>query len=334
MDRLLSMRVFERVVDEGGFAAAARALDMSPPVVTRLVADLEDHLGTRLLQRTTRRQSLTDAGQAYLSRVRGILQEIDEADALASAHTRALAGVLRVHAPPILASYVVAPALAGFRALHPNILIELDVDSPRDPPIEEFDVTLFGTDVSFDADVVARTVIETEAILVASPDYVRRRGAPVMPQDLPGHDCLRLVVPGARMRTLRCWRPEQADEAVEVQVVPVVSANHTDTLLRAALDGAGITSVSIDLVAPYLTRGELVRVLDPWITGRLAMYAAMPSRKFIPQRTRAFIDYLVEHTREQIDNAMLAMRAGGVAPAPAPAPHRAKARTGGRRAPG
>ncbi|MEB2317081.1 MAG: LysR family transcriptional regulator [Pseudomonadota bacterium] len=314
MDRLLSMRVFERVVDEGGFAAAARSLDLSPPVVTRLVADLEEHLGTRLLQRTTRRQSLTDAGHVYLSRVREILQEIDEADALASAHTRELAGVLRVHAPPVLASYVVAPMLAGFRASHPDIRIELDVDSLRDLPIEEFDVTLLGTDAGFDADVVARTVIETEAILVASPDYVRRRGMPATPRDLSGHDCLQLAAPGVPARIIRCWRPGQADEVVELEIEPVVSTNHTDTALHAVLDGAGIASVSIDLVASYLIRGELVRVLDPWITGRLAIYAAMPSRKFIPRRTRAFIDYLIEHTRGQIANAMAATRAGDAAP--------------------
>lgn len=309
MDRLLSMRVFEKVVDEGGFAAAARALDMSPPVVTRLVADLESHLGTRLLQRTTRRQSLTDAGHAYLSRVRGILQEIEEAESIASAHTSELAGVLRVHAPPVLASYAVAPVLAGFRAKHPSIRIELDVESPRDPPIEDYDITLLGTDAGFDANVVARTVIQTEAILVASPAYIDRRGAPASPLELSDHEHLRLVVPGARMRSMNCWRPDRADEVVSVEILPVVTANHTDTLLRAALDGAGITSVSIDLVAPYLTRGELVRVLDPWITGRLAMYAAMPSRKFIPQRTRAFLDYLVEHARTQTDGAMQAMQA-------------------------
>lgn len=308
MDRLLSMRVFEKVVDEGGFAAAARALDMSPPVVTRLVADLENHLGTRLLQRTTRRLSLTEAGHAYLSRVRGILQEIDEAESIASAHTSELAGVLRLHAPPVLASYAVAPVIAGFRAEHPRIRIELDVESPRDLPIEDYDITLFGTEASFDANVVARTVVETETILVASPEYVKRHGAPTSPEQLSGHDLLRLVVPGARLRTIRCWRPGKPEAAVEVEVAPVFMANHTDTLLRAAFDGAGITSVSVDLAAPYLAGGQLVRVLHPWITGRLAMYAALPSRKFIPRRTQVFLDYLVEHTRRQVGSAMAAMR--------------------------
>jgi DNA-binding transcriptional LysR family regulator len=105
------------------------------------------------------------------------------------------------------------------------------------------------------------------------------------------------------------WQPEQPEQAVEVAVQPILLANHTDTLLRATLDGAGITSVSVDLVAAHLMRGELVRVLPPWITGRLALYAALPSRKFIPQRTRVFLDYLVAQTQLQSSKAMQACTA-------------------------
>ncbi len=304
MDRLLSMRVFERVVDEGGFAAAARAMDMSAPVVTRLVADLEDHLGTRLLQRTTRRLSLTEAGLTYLSRVRNILQDIDEAHAVTSSHTTELAGLLRLHAPPVLASYVIAPLLAEFRRRYPKILIDLEVESLREPPIEDFDITLLGADDRFDADIVARKVVESEAILVASPDYLQRRGQPRSPQELAQHECLRLKSPNGRPRQWRMWQQGQAEQPLEVEIQPVLLANHTDTLLQAALDGAGITSIGVDLVAAYLTRGELVRVLPPWITGRLAMYAALPSRKFIPQRTRVFLDYLIEETRKQTTRAL------------------------------
>ena len=309
MDRLLSMRVFERVVDEGGFAAAARAMDMSSPVVTRLVADLEDHLGTRLLQRTTRRLALTDAGQTYLQRVRNILQDIDEADAVASSHTTELAGLLRLHAPPVLASYVIAPLLAEFRRQHPKIQIEIEVEASKEPPIEDYDITLLGTDDSFDGDVVARKVIESDAILVASPAYLKRRGQPRRPEELAQHECLRLKWLDGRSGTWRLWRPEQVDKVVEVDVQPMLLANHTDTLLRATLDGAGITSVSVNLVAAHLTRGDLVRVLAPWITGRLALYAALPSRKFIPQRTRVFLDYLVAETQLQTTKAMEACSA-------------------------
>ncbi|WP_269495425.1 LysR family transcriptional regulator [Castellaniella sp. S9] len=306
MDRLLAMQVFERVADEGGFAAAARALDMSPPVVTRLIAELEAMLGTRLFQRTTRRVSMTEAGEAYLARVRQILQDVAEADAVASAHTSELAGRLRVHTQPALASYVIAPLLSDFRRRHPGIVIDMDVETHRDPPIEDYDVTLLGVDAGFDADIVARKIIESEVILVASPDYVARRGAPKKPQDLAGHDCLRLKHPGAPLRAWRMWRhPRSGPQgAVEVDTEPVLIANHTDTLLRATLDGAGITSISFDLVASYLAHGRMVRVLNPWITGRLAMYAALPSRKFIPQRSRVFLDYLVEHARRQNDEAV------------------------------
>ncbi len=306
MDRLLSMRVFARVVDEGGFAAAARALDLSAPVVTRLVADLEDHLGTRLLQRSTRRLSLTDAGQAYLGRVRNILQDIDEANAVAKSQTHELEGLLRVHSPPVLASYVLGPMLAEFRQRYPKIEIDIEVETSSEPPFEDFDITLMGTDESFNGDIVARKVIEAEVILVASPAYLQRRGTPQTPSDLPDHDCLRLSQSSVRPRTWQLWRVAEPDNLLEVAVHPMIAANHTDTLLRATMGGAGITSVSMDIVAPFLARGELVRVLNPWITGRLAMYAALPSRKFIPQRSRVFLDFLVEHTQLQARKALQA----------------------------
>lgn len=300
------MQVFERVAHEGGFAAAARSLDMSPPVVTRLIAELEAFLGTRLFQRTTRRVALTEAGEAYLARVHHILQDIAEADAIASAATQKLAGRLRVLAQPVLASYVIAPLLSGFRQRHAEIVIEIDVETYRDPPIEDYDITLLGVDAGFDANIVARKVIESEAILVASPAYVARRGLPQVPKDLEQHECLRLKRDGAPLGAWRMWRHPTPQDRVEVNPQPVLIANHTDTLLRAALDGAGITSISVDIVAPYLARGEMVRVLRPWVTGQLAMYAALPSRKFVPRRTQVFLDYLVEHTRQQNDKALRA----------------------------
>ena len=306
MDRLLSMRVFERVVDEEGFAAAARALDMSPPVVTRLVADLESHLGTRLLQRTTRRLSLTDAGHIYLLRVRSILQDIEEADAVTSAYTQELQGMLRVHAPPVLATYVIAPLLADFRLLYPKITIDLEAEALREPPVEDFDITMLGTDANFDANVVARKVMDSKAILVASPAYIERRGEPRTPQDLASHDCLRLKTAYGRTTSWRMWPEADEAQAQTVEVAPVLQANHTDTLMCATLDGAGITSMAVEIAAPHLEEGNLVRVLSPWITGRLSMYAAMPSRKFIPQRTQVFLDFLIEQTRKQAAQALAA----------------------------
>lgn len=304
MDRLTSMRVFLRVAEEGGFAAAARALDMSPAVVTRLVADLEEHLGTRLLQRTTRRQSLTDAGEAYLERVRHILQDLDDAHSLVSSHTQQLSGTLRVLAPPVLATHVLAPIVASFHQRYPQIQLDIEVASHREPPIEAFDITLMGTDEGYDANIIARKVNATEAFLVASPAYLARRGAPATPQDLLQHDCLRIKPDmGTRSRQLRLFRSDRDDEVL-LDVRPVLWANHTDTLMRAALDGAGITGTTVELAAPHLASGALVRVLAPWITGRFTLYAALPSRKFLPQRTQVFLDHLTEQTRERVAQAL------------------------------
>lgn len=309
MDRLNSMRVFQRVVDEGGFAAAARALDMSPAVVTRLVADLEEHLGTRLLHRTTRRQSLTDAGEAYLERVRPLLQDLDEADALVSSRTRELAGVLRILAPPVLATHVLAPLVAGFHERYPSVQLDIEVDNHREPPIENFDITLMGTSADFDANVIARKVNETEAILVASPTYLARRGVPQTPDDLLRHDCLRLKPESLRQRQWVLFRSDRDDQRVALDVQPVLWANHTDTLIRAAVDGAGISATAVELAAPHLASGALMRVLSPWISGRYTLYAALPSRKFLPQRTRVFLDYLTEQTKLGVASALAACEA-------------------------
>ncbi len=304
MDRLASMRAFQKVIDEGGFAAAARALDMSPAVVTRLVADLEDHLGTRLLHRTTRRVSLTDAGENYLDRVRVILQDLDEAHALVSSQTSELAGVLRLLAPPVLATHVLAPLVSGFRQAYPKILLDIDVESHREPPIQDYDITLMGAQTSFDANVIARKVLSSVTVLLASPKYLQRKGTPLRPEDLEQHDCLRFKPSAGRSRGWRLMHETDDARFVDIEVQPVLWANHTDTLMHAALDGAGITAATIELAAPLIQNGDLVRVLNPWITDRLTMYAALPSRKFMPRRTEVFLDYLIEQTRARVSSAL------------------------------
>ena len=298
MDRLLSMRVFQKVIDEGGFAAAARALDMSPAVVTRLVADLEDHLGTRLLHRTTRRVSLSPAGENYLTRVRGILQDIDEAHSIASAQTSEPKGVLRILTPPVLATFLLAPLIAEFRELHPKIRLHVEVDSHDELPIEDFDLTLLPTTDAFDADIVARKVSDTEAILVCSPEYIKRHGTPATPTELAQHELLRLRAQGMVQRLWQL-RNSHTDEVFDLVSEPSLWINHTETLLRATVDGAGITSVAVGLAAPFLARGELVRVLRPWITDRLSLYVALPSRKFMPERTRVFLEFFIDRIRDE-----------------------------------
>ena len=297
MDRLLSMRAFQQVVDDGGFAAAARTLDMSAAVMTRLISDLEAYLGARLLQRTTRRLSLTEAGQSYLLRVRHILSEVDEAKAVMRQQTDELAGLLRIHTQPVMAVHILAPLLAEFRRRYPKVVLDITVDSTPVPPIEDFDLTILGAGRLYDANVVARPVIVSEGLLCASPRYLLSAGTPLQPQDLQRHAFLRLSHAGIRARELQLINPGEGDRELAVEIHPALVANHSDTLLRATLDGTGISAQPLDLVANYLRDGQLRRLLAPWITGRYTLYAALPSRKYVPARARVFMEFLIEQTR-------------------------------------
>lgn len=299
MDRLQSMRVFQRVVSEGGFAAAARALDLSPAVVTRLVADLEEHLGVRLLQRTTRRMALTEAGKLYAERLRGILDDIDDADARVSRLTEQVSGVLRIASPPLLASYVLAPAIADFQSMYPGIRIDLDVGITSEASVEDHDITLLGTEPGFDANVIARHIATTDAVLVAAPEYLASAPPLQQPEDLAQHRCLTRKLPGLRSTVWRLSHVESPGTEVEVAVDTVLWVNQMDVLMQAALEGAGVACVSLAQAAPWLARGNLQRVLEPWTAGRLSMYAALPSRKFMPRRTQLLLDFLTVRAHER-----------------------------------
>ena len=308
MDRLLSMRVFQKVVDEGGFAAAARVLNMSPAVVTRLVADLEEHLGTRLLHRSTRRISLSSVGETYYNRLRTIMQDIDETDVLVRSETRALSGSLRILTSPIIATYALAPMIAMFRREYPDVTpcITVEPFQGEQPRIEDHDVTLLLTPMGFDGDIIVRKIVETEAILVGAPDYLAQRGVPETPEALSTHDILLFRNPGMVQRAWRLFNSDDNDTPVDVAVEPVLWSNHPEALLLACLGGAGITAVPVDLAALYMARGQLIRVLPSWIAQRLTIHAALPSRKFMPERTRVFLDFLIEWIREQRAKALSA----------------------------
>ncbi len=300
------MKVFQRVVDEGGFAAAARSLNLSPAGATRMVAALESHLGVRLLQRTTRKLALTDAGEAYLLRVRAILHEVDDAESAATESSRDLQGTLHVLATPVLASYFISPRIATWNARHPKVALDLVTDPFPQQRVEEFDVSFLVVDEGFDADIVARPLATTDWIACASPDYLARAGTPTAPAQLQDHTYLRFQWPqnsGHHGRTARL-RPVAGGAAVEVALAPALQTNSFDVLLHAALDGAGITFLSRLLVAPHLARGRLVHVLPDWRLGRFTIYAALPTRKFMPARTRVFLDFLAEFAPQPERSAM------------------------------
>jgi DNA-binding transcriptional LysR family regulator len=302
MDQLQSLRVFEQVADAASFTAAARKLDISTAAVTRLIGNLESQLGVRLLQRTTRRVALTDAGEIYLARVRHILTDMDDAQAAAQQHAQEMSGVIRILTPPVFAVHVLARLVAGFARLHPAVRLDIHVDSPTSPPIEDFDLTLMSAGENFDANIVARPIVSSDGILCAAPKYLRAHGTPRQPEDLTSHRCLRFKQAANRHRI---WHLTHTGDGrrCEIAIEPSLVTNHTDTLIDACIDGAGIVSQSHAMVANLIRRGELVRVLQPWSTGINTLYAALPSRKFIPARTNAFLDYLTAQTRRVVQSA-------------------------------
>lgn len=296
MDRLLSMQVFEKVVAEGGFSSAARALDLSPTAVSRLISDLEDHLGTRLIQRTTRKLALTESGVVYLQMTKRILQEINDADVAAQNSSGVLMGTLHILTTPLLASYFLAPLTARWRELHPEVMLDVSVDPFSHLRVEEFDLTLMAVEDDYDGDTVARVLGRTESVLCASPGYLLRAGTPCHPCELHVHDYLKFPwkkAPGhSGGHSLRLVHDMLCTEPVDVEMNVVLQSLSFDVLLRAALAGAGLCLVSRHLAHPYLKDGALVRVLPQWRAGGLTIYAALPTRKFVPGRVAAMLDFL------------------------------------------
>lgn len=293
MDKLRSMRVFERVVTERGFAAAARKLDIAPAVVTRLVADLEDHLGVRLLQRTTRRIALTSAGELYLDHVRSILCEVAQADEAARSHAQEMSGSIRVTALPGVATHLVAPVVADFHRQHPRVTLELGSDVAAWRAIEASDITLLTDQLALPAAAVVRRVVDTRSVLCAAPAYLQRRGEPRVPQDLLQHAVIRLSLDHTGAGP---WRlTDEADPGREelVDVAALLVCNDHEAALRCTLEGAGISSQALQVAAPLLRSGRLRRVLSPWVAERYALIAAFASRRHLPLRTRAFLEHLI-----------------------------------------
>ncbi len=297
MDRLNSMRVFARVVDEGSFANAARELNMSPAVVSRLVVDLEEHLGTRLINRTTRRMALTETGSIYLGRVRQILADLDEAEAVAGSASTELRGHLRVLAPPAFTVHQIAKHLPKFRALYPNVTLELSVSGPVAAVDENFDVSIIWVGLQpLDGDFVARRLARAEVILCASPEYLNQRGRPRHPEELDSHD---ILISGAvREVTFHrgaCPGNQFTDEEVTLAPKrPTLDTQHEDTRYAAALAGLGITGLPSFIIEEALLEQALERVLPGWRLFSGSVYAAIPTRKHVPARTKAFLDFLVQ----------------------------------------
>ncbi len=294
------MKVFAKVIDEGGFARAARALDMAPPVVTRVVAELEAHLGARLLNRTTRSIALTDVGEAYLERVRGILVEIEESEALASENTKDPRGHLRILCPPAVAVHQLAKHLPRFNASYPQVTIEIEAPGAVETVDDAFDITIILVRHAIQGEFVARRLARTEVIACAAPEYLDRRGRPSHPREVGTHE---VMIPpisdlqrGLTFFNGRWGDDEPGGESFTAVLPkrPVLSTTHIDTMYAAALAGLGIAGLPSFVIADALMEHALERVLPEWQLFSSTLWAGMPTRKHVPARTRAFLDFLLQ----------------------------------------
>jgi DNA-binding transcriptional LysR family regulator len=293
MDRFQAMRVFEQVVAEKGFAAAARKMDLPPSTVTRLVQELEEYLGVRLLQRTTRRLSLTPAGESYLDRVRDLLGDLDDAEEAVHDHAREMSGSVRVLALPGMATHVVAPAVAAFRRQYPKVTMELRSDAQPRQGIEGHDIAMLSDEFPLPADAVVRPLLQSSWILCASPDYFRRRGEARTPQELQQHEMIRLVLPDLPVGPLKLAHDGNLGLEERVAIDAVLNCNDHEAVLRATLEGAGISAQTLQVAAPLVRSGHLQRVLPGWTAGRFTLLAVFASRHHMPARVRAFLDHLL-----------------------------------------
>ena len=290
MDLLKAIRAFVSVVDQGSLVKAAELLDRPTAVVSRQLSSLESHLGTRLLQRTTRRQALTEAGQEFYQRSNQILADLEEAEAVASDQTLLPEGLLRVSAPISFGSHVLAGLLPSLCERYPQLRLDIFVtDRVVDHLHDGIDVAL-RTLIAPDDGMVARKICEVPLVVCASPDYLTRHGTPQHPGELAKHQTLGYT------HLTDCWPFFDADgNAADAHIHPTVRATTADVLRALACAGHGIVAMPQYLVTDLLESGALMPAFTQWHLLPMPLYAVYPSRKFVSAKVRVFINHLLDH---------------------------------------
>jgi DNA-binding transcriptional LysR family regulator len=282
------MAVFTKVVDTASFAAAARHFGMSPAMVSKHVQTLEQRLGARLLNRTTRRVSATDVGQDYYERCLRILSELEEAEAIAGNLQTSPRGHLRVTAPLSFGTHRLAPAIAEYLVSYPEVSIDLSLDDPYVDILEKrFDVGIrFGH--LENSSLIARKLYALETYLCASPAYLERKGAPHVPADLAKHKCL-IYTHATSANVWSFVGPDSKEDVVRIS--GRFQANSGDVLLPLAIRGCGLLLAPDYLVEDALKAGHLVRIMPDYTTRETPVYVVYPSRN-LSAKIRTFIDFL------------------------------------------
>jgi DNA-binding transcriptional LysR family regulator len=290
MDRLASMRAFVKVVEAGSFVRGADQLGISTTSASRLVAELEEHLGTRLLQRTTRRLHLTDAGQRYFERATQLFSDLEEAEEEVGSATTTPRGRLRISVGQTFGVRQLSSVFPRFQEKFPEVELEVSATDRRIDLIEEgFDLAV-RMSLEIPPTYVARRLCTIRVVVCASPAYLARHGTPRVPQDLSGHNCLTIPRGGFEDR----WVFEGDEGPATVQVRGNYRSDSGDLLRAAALAGQGLVYVPTFIVGEELARGELVPLLREWKTPSIEARVVYPTRRFVSAKVRAFTEFLQE----------------------------------------
>jgi DNA-binding transcriptional LysR family regulator len=290
VDRMASMAAFTKVVGAGSFSAAAREMQVSQALVTKQIQELENWLGARLLNRTTRRLSLTEVGTAFYERAARILEAVEEAKGAAGALQTVPRGRLRINAPISFGVIHLAPAVTEFLQRFPDVSVELLMNDRLVDLLEgEFDV---GVRIGRlrDSSLIARKIAPIRLAVCAAPDYLARRGVPRAPEDLAKHDCLEYTYFESRGEW-RLLNPE-GDEIV-VPVSGRYLANNADVLRITAIAGGGVILCPTFIVGEDLRSGRLVRLLPDYPPPEQALHALYPPGRHLSAKVRSFVDFLV-----------------------------------------
>lgn len=291
MDRFAAIRVFCKVVESGSFARAADQLGASTTSASRHVAELEAHLQTRLLNRTTRRLSLTETGRAFYERAVQLLADLQEAEQEANRATVEPRGTIRLTASIAFGVRFMTPAIAEFLARHREVRFDVSLSDRTVDLVEEgFDLAIrigaLGTE-----NLVARRLGETRLLVCASPAYLERHGTPRTPADLATHNCLTYAYESAQSQ----WRFRDSEGREHgLRVAGTLHSNNGELLAATAVQGAGIVLEPAFMLAAEIRAGRLVPLLEGFEAPRLPIYAVYPSRKHLSAKVRVFVDFLGE----------------------------------------
>jgi len=290
MEQTAEISVFVRTVETGNFSTAGRALRLTPSAVSKQIGRLEQRLGTRLFNRTTRKLNLTEAGRVFYERCRRLLADLEEAEREVAQLQATPIGTLRVTATTTFSKRQVVPLIPEFLERFPGIRIELELDDRRmDLVAEGFDVAIRRGDLG-DSSLVARKLCVNRRVICAAPAYLKRLGAPEVPEDLASHNCLTL----SASEPFNDWNFGGPEGSKVLRVSGNFEVNHTDALYEAVLAGIGVARLATFVVGPDIKAGRLVPLLTDYVQEQSAIYAVYPHRRYLSPKVRAFVDFLVE----------------------------------------